>query len=273
MGIQTKEPLIMGVVNVTPDSFSDGGRWMSPDEALKHGCRLVEEGADLLDIGGESTRPGAMPISIQEELDRVIPVIERIKKTVPVKISIDTNKSSVAKEAIKAGATVINDVTAGQDPGMSALVKEYGVHIILMHMRGSPATMQVVPMYPHGVVHEVKEYLSSRVSAFLQHGISKEQIWIDPGIGFGKTGSHNIELLRSLENFLSLGVDLVVGTSRKSFLAYVLDDPQLEFELREPGTVATNLWAYTKGARVFRVHNVGNLKKALVTWRRVENGC
>jgi dihydropteroate synthase len=267
-----KAPLIMGILNVTPDSFSDGGLYLTPGQALKQAETLVREGADILDVGGESSRPGATPVSVQEELDRVIPVIQKLHAAFPVRLSIDTSKPEVAAEAIKAGVSLINDITGGQNIGMAELVKRPGVDIILMHMRGTPASMQVLPLYPRGVIHEVTEYLTARVAAFTEMGVAREQIWVDPGIGFGKALGHNLELLHHVDSLSGIGSRLVIGTSRKSFLAHVLGNPQLEYEMRESGTIATNLWAYQKGASVFRVHDVGNLKRALVTWRSIENG-
>lgn len=265
-------PIIMGILNVTPDSFSDGGLYVKPDAALEHAEKLCSEGADILDVGGQSTRPGAEEIETQAELDRVLPVIEKIRANLEVRLSIDTNKVEVAREALKLGVTLINDISAGQDFEMGTLVKSSGADIILMHMRGTPATMQVHPLYARGVVAEVKEFLSSRVRAFTEVGVAAEHIWVDPGIGFGKALSHNLELLRELDQLKGVGNRLVIGTSRKSFLGQVLNNSQLEYELREAGTIASNLWAYQKGASVFRVHDVGALKRALTTWRGIENG-
>jgi dihydropteroate synthase len=265
-------PLVMGVLNVTPDSFSDGGQFLDLESALRHASRLVGEGADILDVGGESTRPGAPEVSLQQELDRVLPVVEAIAAEFPVQISIDTSKSAVAEQAARLGATLINDVTAGSDPAMARIGAEYDVHFILMHMRGNPRTMQSQPEYPRGVVHEVRFYLADRVRAFTEAGIGPDRIWIDPGIGFGKTLEHNLELLRDLDSFHGVAERIVVGTSRKSFLSGVLGAPGLPMEAREPGTLASNLWALTKGASVFRVHDVGAMKRALKTWEAISLG-
>jgi dihydropteroate synthase len=265
-------PLIMGILNVTPDSFSDGGLFLKADAAVSQAEKLVADGADILDIGGQSTRPGAEKVEMQAEMDRVMPVIERIRKGMEIRLSIDTDKVEVAREALKLGVTLINDISAGQNFEMGSLVNQTGVDIILMHMRGSPATMQVHPLYSRGVVSEVKEFLVSRVRAFTEAGVAPERIWVDPGIGFGKALSHNLELLRDLSQLVGIGHKLVVGTSRKSFLGQVVGVPQLEYDLREPGTLASNLWAYHKGANVFRVHDVGAMKRALTTWRGIENG-
>lgn len=265
-------PLILGVLNVTPDSFSDGGRFLSRADALRQAIRLSEEGADILDVGGESTRPGAAAVGAQEELDRVLPVVESIAAELDVRISIDTSKVRVAEQAIRLGATVVNDVTGGSDAGMARLAVEYDVDFILMHMRGSPRTMQADPEYPKGVVTEVRHYLADRVRAFAEAGIDAERLWIDPGIGFGKTLEHNLELLKELKAFVGLAGRVVVGTSRKSFLAGLLGDAKLPFEAREPGTVASNLWALSQGASVFRVHDVAAFKRALQTWEAIALG-
>jgi dihydropteroate synthase len=266
-------PLVMGVLNVTPDSFSDGGRFLAKDAALSHAEKLVSEGADIVDVGGESTRPNAPPVSLQEELDRVLPVVEAIAGEFPVRISIDSSKVAVAEAAVRAGATIINDVTAGRDPEMARLGAEHDVRFILMHMRGNdPRTMQNSPEYPRGVVSEVRFYLADRVRAFAEAGIEPERIWIDPGIGFGKTPDHNLELLRGLDSFAGVAGRVVVGTSRKSFLAHILGSVGAPMEQREAGTLASNLFAYTRGASVFRVHDVGAMKRALKTWEAIAFG-
>jgi dihydropteroate synthase len=260
---------IMGILNVTPDSFSDGGKFLKKQDAIHQAFEMVREGADIIDVGGESTRPGSVPISLQEELDRVVPVIEAIHADTGVTISVDTTKFEVATEAVKAGATIINDVSGGQDVRMAGLVKDKDLTIILMHKKGTPANMQDAPRYENGVVAEVKDFLRQRRRAFQEVGIPAEKIWWDPGIGFGKTTDHNLDLLRHLEEFIPGPGKLVVGTSRKAFLAKLLGDPELPFQMREAGTLATNLWALTKGAQVFRVHQVGELKRALRTWEAV----
>ncbi len=269
---ENTSPLVMGVLNVTPDSFSDGGKFLGRDAALLQADKLATEGADLIDVGGESTRPGAPEVSSQEEMDRVLPVIEAIAAEFNVQISIDTSKVEVAEAAVRAGATVVNDVTAGQDAGMARIGAEHDVRFILMHMRGNPRTMQQAPEYPRGVAAEVRFFLADRVRAFSEAGIGPDRIWIDPGIGFGKTVDHNLELLRDLDAFHGVAERIVVGTSRKSFLASIVGEPKAAFEAREAGTLASNLWAYTKGASVFRVHDVGAMKRALKTWEAIAHG-
>lgn len=261
----------MGVLNVTPDSFSDGGRFYGKGSALAHAERLVQEGADIIDVGGESSRPGALSVSLQEEMDRVLPIVEAIRSTVSVTISVDTRKFEVAREAVRAGAGIINDISGGADIRLLDLMKQSQANLILMHMRGNPENMQKDPAYPKGVVSEVRAFLAERVRAFREAGISKDRLWVDPGIGFGKTLAHNLELLRSYKEFSAIGGRLVAATSRKSFLATVLGDPTLEFPLRDAGTLATNLWAYSHGASLFRVHDVAQFKRALTTWTAVES--
>lgn len=268
--MQSKPPLIMGILNVTPDSFSDGGTFYAKGAALAHAERMVQDGADIIDIGGESTRPGAQPISVQEEMDRVLPVVEAIRSTLSVEISVDTRKFEIASEAIRAGATILNDISGGQDPRLLDLMRHSQAKLILMHMRGTPENMQDNPVYPKGVLTQVRAFLAERVRAFREAGISKDRLWVDPGIGFGKTVAHNLELLRGFKDLAQVGGRLVAATSRKSFLAAVLENPQLDFAGREAGTLATNLWALQQGASVFRVHDVAACARAIRTWRAVE---
>ncbi len=265
-------PLVMGVLNVTPDSFSDGGEFLEREAALRHAEKLFLDGADIIDVGGESTRPGAPEVSAQVEMDRVLPVIEAIASEFAVEISIDTSKVAVAEAAVRLGATIVNDVTVGSDPAMARLGAEHDVCFILMHMRGNPRTMQKDPEYPRGVVSEVRFYLADRVRAFAEAGIDSERLWIDPGIGFGKTAEHNLELLKDLGSFEDLAGRVVVGTSRKKFLSQILGEADLPREAREPGTLASNLWAFSKGASVFRVHDVAAMKRALKTWEAIALG-
>jgi dihydropteroate synthase len=252
---------IMGVVNVTPDSFSDGGAFLDRGAAINHGLRLAFEGADLLDIGGESTRPGADPVPEREELDRVIPVIEGIRAAnVDVRISIDTSKAAVAAAALDAGADYVNDVTALRgDPDMAALVAERDVDVCLMHMLGTPRTMQAEARYAD-VVSDVKAFLSERIEVARAAGIAAERIEIDPGIGFAKTIDHNLEVLRRLRELTELGHPIVLGTSRKSFLGKITGRETAE---RMPATLATVVMAYERGAEVFRVHDVAPARDAL----------
>jgi dihydropteroate synthase len=251
---------IMGIVNVTPDSFSDGGEWFERDPAIAHGRRLVEEGASILDVGGESTRPFSDPVSEDEERARVLPVIAALAEA-GAQVSIDTMKLAVARAALDAGATYVNDVTAFRhEPALAGLVAERGCDCCLMHMLGDPRTMQVDPRYDD-VVSEIKAFLEERAAFAVAEGIAEERISVDPGIGFGKTVAHNLELLRRLEEFASLGFTVVIGTSRKGFLGQLTgrDDPHQ----RVAATVATNVLALERGATVFRVHDVAATADAL----------
>jgi dihydropteroate synthase len=256
---RTDRPVLMGVVNVTPDSFSDGGRWATPAAAIAHGRELLLDGADILDVGGESTRPFSDPVSADEERARVIPVITALADT-GAQLSIDTMKAEVARDAIAAGATYVNDVTAFRnDPALAGLVAEHGCDCCLMHMLGDPKTMQVDPRYDD-VVSEIKAFLEERAAFAVAEGIAEERITVDPGIGFGKTVAHNLELLRRLDELVALGRPIVVGTSRKSFLGRLTGRDVTE---RIAGTVATNVLAFERGASVFRVHDVAASADAL----------
>ncbi|HEX5525690.1 MAG TPA: dihydropteroate synthase [Solirubrobacterales bacterium] len=250
---------LMGVVNVTPDSFSDGGLYLDPEAAIAHGRELAAAGAEILDVGGESTRPGAAPVDEAEELRRVVPVIQALAD-LDCEISIDTSKAAVAAAALDAGATIVNDVTALRgDPGMAGLCAERGCGVVLMHMLGEPRTMQEDPRYDD-VVAEVKAFLAGRLEAAVAAGISEERVWLDPGIGFGKTAAHNLELLRRLGELRELGRPLVVGTSRKSFIGRIDGSAADE---RLGGTIASSLLAAAEGAEVLRVHDVAELRQAL----------
>jgi dihydropteroate synthase len=251
----------MGVVNVTPDSFSDGGAFEDPIAAVGHGRRLAGEGAHILDVGGESTRPGAEPVPEAEELRRVVPVLEGLAALdLPVQLSIDTMKLRVAEAAIAAGASYVNDVTAFRhDPDLAGLVADRGVDCCLMHMLGEPRTMQSDPRYGD-VVDEVKAFLEARMAAAVAAGIAEERIQLDPGIGFGKTLAHNLELLRRIDEIVALGRPVVVGTSRKTFIGRLTGRDVTE---RVHGTLATNVLALERGARVFRVHDVAACADAL----------
>jgi dihydropteroate synthase len=255
-----ERPAVMGIVNVTPDSFSDGGRYLEPDAALAHARRLVAAGADLLDVGGESTRPGAAPVAIDEELRRVIPVVERLAAEGGVAISIDTSKAAVAAAALGAGATVVNDVTAGSDPAMFEVVADAHAGLVLMHMQGEPRTMQQSPQY-HDVVVEVGDHLAERLDRAAEAGIDRDALCIDPGIGFGKTSAHNLTLLARLRELVArVDVPVLVGSSRKTFIARIVgDDPTA----RDDGTLATVVWALDQGARVVRVHDAGSAADAV----------
>src|SRR5215208_3149147 len=250
----------MGVVNVTPDSFSDGGLYLDADAAVEHGLRLLDEGADVLDVGGESTRPGAEPVGEAEERQRVLSVVERLAQGAGARVSIDTTKPAVARAALDAGATIVNDVSALRfDPGMAAVVARASAGCCLMHMLGEPRTMQQDPRYDD-VVSDVKAFLEERLAFAVSEGIDEERVWLDPGIGFGKTLEHNLELLRRLDEIAAIGRPVVVGTSRKTFLGKLTGRQPPD---RVPGTIATNVLALERGASIFRVHDVRDNVDAL----------
>jgi dihydropteroate synthase len=248
---------IMGILNVTPDSFSDGGQFFSLEAAVLHARELIVEGAEIIDVGGESTRPGADPVSPKEELRRIIPVIEKIRSEFPsVLISVDTYKATTAEKAIRAGADIINDITALRgDPSMIDVVLESGAGVVLMHMQGTPKTMQVAPSY-HDVVSEVMEFLEDRCNWLVDRGVDRERIAIDPGFGFGKRLADNIKLMRNLEAFRALAQPLLIGVSRKSGLAQMVGDAALPAAKRIWPTVALTCLLREKGAHLLRVHDV-----------------
>ncbi len=252
---------VMGIVNVTPDSFSDGGQWLDAQLAVRHGLELASQGATILDVGGESTRPGAEPVCEAEELRRVMPVIEGLVAAgTPARISIDTSKAPVAAAALAAGAALVNDVTAlRSDPAIAGVVAATQADVCLMHMLGEPRTMQDNPHYDD-VVSEVKSFLEARMAFAVGAGIAEERILLDPGIGFGKTLEHNLELLRRLDELVAIGRPVVMGASRKSFLGRLTGR---EVDDRVAATVAVNVLAFERGARVFRVHDVGPTHDAL----------
>ena len=264
---------VMGVLNVTPDSFSDGGRFLEARAAVARARALVEEGAEIVDVGGESTRPGAEPVALEEELARVVPVLEGLGEaglTASSQISIDTCKAAVARAALEAGASMVNDVSALRaDPQMAGVVADSGADCCLMHMLGEPRTMQRAGAARYAdVVDEVKAFLEERLSFAVREGIGEERILLDPGIGFGKTAAHNLALLERLGELATLGRPLLVGTSRKSFLGRIIADAAGEAESVEParrlpGTIATNVLALERGASVFRVHDVAPVRDAL----------
>jgi dihydropteroate synthase len=250
---------LMGVVNVTPDSFSDGGLYLDPGAAIRHGEELARAGAAILDVGGESTRPGAEEVALEEELRRVVPVIEGLAGG-GATVSVDTSKAAVAAAALDAGAEIVNDVTALRgDPEMTALCADRGATVVLMHMLGTPRTMQRDPVY-EDVVADVKAFLAERMEAAVAAGVAEERIWLDPGIGFGKTAAHNLELLRRLAELRELGRPLVVGTSRKSFIGKVDGSDAGE---RLGGTIASSVLAVAEGAEVLRVHDVAEVAQAM----------
>ncbi len=256
--------LVMGILNVTPDSFFDGGCWLTPEKALRRAEQMVDEGADILDIGGESTRPGAKPIDPEEELERILPVVERIDRSIPCLISIDTMHARVAQEALQAGAVMVNDVSAMRaDPRMADVCAEGGAYVILMHMQGMPRTMQVSPAY-EDVVDDVHAFLAKRCHEAMAAGVSRRKLIVDPGIGFGKKLEHNLDLINRLRELRDLGAPILVGVSRKSFLGRLLDLP---VEDRLEGTIAANAVAIARGADIIRVHDVKEGRRtADVAW-------
>jgi len=258
-------PLIMGIVNTTPDSFSDGGRWLDASAAIRHALKLRDEGADILDVGGESTRPGAVAVPVDEEIRRVLPVIEALAAEGCV-VSVDTTKPEVMRAALAAGATMVNDVMALQAPGALEGVAKSGAAICLMHMQGEPRTMQQAPSYAN-VVDEVKRFLQGRVAACEAAGIGRERLVVDPGFGFGKTLEHNLVLLKRLDRLVDLGLPVLVGLSRKSMLGALTGR---SVEAREFAGVAAHLAAIARGARLVRVHNVAAMRDALAVWNAVE---
>ena len=250
----------MGILNVTPDSFSDGGLFVNPDTALKHAFEMKLEGADIIDVGGESTRPGAQPVSADEEIGRVVLVIERITSEIDIAVSIDTTKSAVARAAIEAGAAIINDVSAMQfDPAMAAVAAQSGAGVVLMHMRGEPRTMQVDPTYDD-VVTEVKQALLGWAAEAEKAGVAPDSIALDPGIGFGKTVQHNLSLIKAVGFLAAERYPLLAGPSRKSFIGAILDLP---VEQRLEGTAAAVAWLAANGANVIRVHDVGPMAQVV----------
>ena len=255
------DPVVVGILNVTPDSFSDAGEFFDPEAAVAHAARMLGEGAGIIDVGGESTRPGSEPVEPAEEVRRVVPVIREIKAECPgAVISIDTRHSSTAEAALEAGAEVVNDITGMLgDERMASLVADSGVPVVLMHMQGEPKTMQLDPHYDD-VTAEVREFLSRRVAAAVAAGIDPEKIILDPGIGFGKKLEHNLTLLDHLGAIANLGQPLLVGTSRKSFLGRI---PGSSDSSRAAGTIATSVMAYERGATLFRVHDVQENRQAL----------
>ena len=260
-------PLVMGILNVTPDSFSDGGQHFDLANAVARARQMADEGADIIDIGGESTRPGATAVSAEEEIRRVVPVIEQISDLL---VSVDTTKAIVAERALAAGARIVNDISALQsDAEMLPVVRNSGAGVVLMHMQGTPTTMQDNPRYVD-VVQEVRKFLAERITATVTGGVKKSQIAVDPGIGFGKTVEHNRQLLAGLEQFAALGCPILVGASRKSFIGQLLNRPAAE---RLPGSLAAAAWAVLHGAKILRVHDVAetvDIVRLLAALRKVD---
>jgi len=260
-------PLLMGIVNTTPDSFSDGGKFLAPDEAVSHALRLVAEGADIIDLGGQSTRPGSEPVSVEEELQRVLPAIKALRPRTNALISVDTSKAEVARQALAAGAQIINDVTAlSEDPAMIDVLAESDAGVVIMHMLGTPKTMQLAPSYTD-VVREVMEFLARRVDWAVSHGVVSERIAIDPGIGFGKSIEHSLKLMHELDRLSQLGRPVCLGPSRKQVIGKVLDRPVGE---RTHGTIGACVAGYLHGANILRVHDVAAVRDALLVVRAIE---
>jgi dihydropteroate synthase len=261
-----KQIHLMGILNVTPDSFSDGGQYLSMEKALAHARMMKADGADIIDVGGESTRPGADPVPLQQELDRVIPVIEKLSKEIDVVLSIDTYKSQVADDALQAGAHIVNDISGLTfDADMAGVAAKHGAALILMHMKGTPKNMQINPEY-HNVVAEVKQFLDDACHKARLAGVTR--LFVDPGFGFGKRAKDNFTLLKNLETFQSLGCPIVVGTSRKSFLGNSVGAGPHE---RVEGTIVTNVIAAQKGATILRVHDVKTLNRAMDLTQQIMN--
>ncbi len=257
--LDLNQPAVMGVLNVTPDSFSDGGCYLQPDAALRRAEIMAEEGAAIIDVGGESTRPGAPLVTVQEELDRVLPVVERLTRALSIPISVDTSKPEVMREAVRVGAGLINDVRALQAPGALDVAAASGLPVCLMHLRGEPATMQQVPRYSDAVA-EVYAFLAERVQICEAAGISRDRILVDPGFGFGKTLEHNLRLLRHLNRFTDLAAGVLVGISRKSMIGLLLNTPVTE---RLSGSLAAAVIALWQGAKIIRTHDVRETVQAL----------
>jgi dihydropteroate synthase len=256
-------PLLMGILNSTPDSFSDGGKYSTVDLAVEHGLRLVEEGADILDIGGESTRPGAEPVSLEEELRRVIPVIERLAGLVKIPISIDTSKAEVARQALRSGAGIVNDISGLRfDERMIEVCVENPCGVICMHIQGTPQTMQIEPHY-NNVVEDLCHDFFERLNALEMAGLPRERIVIDPGLGFGKTAQHNLEILSNISRFHQLGRPVLIGHSRKRFLQKVL---QRTMDERLYGTIGVSIALAEQGVEILRVHDVGANRDAILAW-------
>ncbi|HZM44787.1 MAG TPA: dihydropteroate synthase [Burkholderiales bacterium] len=264
--LDLSRPLVMGVVNVTPDSFSDGGRFLAPHAAVAHARRLIEEGADIVDLGGESSRPGAAPVPVEEEVARIIPVVRALHDA-PVPLSVDTAKPEVMRAALAEGAAMVNDITSLASPGALQAVAGSDCAVCLMHMQGEPRTMQAHPAYDD-VVRDVKAFLSSRVAAAEHAGIARGRIVIDPGFGFGKSVDHNLELLRCLREFTGLGVPVLAGWSRKSSLGQLTGRPAQD---RLAASLAAALISVQNGASIVRVHDVAATRDALAVWQAVEN--
>lgn len=266
-GLTLDRPRIMGIINVTPDSFSDAGEALKPEDAIERGRAMLDAGADILDVGGESTRPGADPVDAGEEMARVLPVVKGLSELGAL-VSIDTRRAQVMKAAIEAGAKIVNDVTAlTGDPDSPSVVAESGLPVVLMHMQGEPGTMQDNPQYGDAAA-EVFDYLKQRVADCGAAGIEASRIAVDPGIGFGKTVAHNLDILNRLDLFRDFGPPVLIGVSRKSFIGKISrDEPPKD---RVPGSIAAQLAAFSQGVRLFRVHDVAETRQSLEVWQAIE---
>ena len=263
-----KQSLIMGILNVTPDSFSDGGKYLEKNTAINHALEMIDEGADIIDIGGESTRPFSDPVSLKEEISRVVPVIEGIRKESDICISIDTTKSQVATAALNSGASVINDVSAMEvDPLMVDVALKFDCPLIIMHMKGTPKNMQDDPQY-ESLISDIKDYLLDRIDFIISKGINPKKIVIDPGIGFGKTVENNFEIIKNLNHFTTMNFPVLLGASRKSFIGISLNLPEKD---RLEGSLAANIIGLQNGAKIFRVHDVAETNKALIIANKIFN--
>ncbi|MFL2510707.1 MAG: dihydropteroate synthase [Candidatus Neomarinimicrobiota bacterium] len=263
-----KQSLLMGILNITPDSFSDGGNYFEKNSAVKHALEMINEGADIIDIGGESTKPFSDPVSLDEELSRVLPVIEALRKETDVCISIDTTKSEVANQALEIGASIINDISAMEfDKSMVDIALKFDCPIILMHMKGTPKNMQENPQYS-SLISEIISYLNTRIDFVISKGINRKKIIIDPGIGFGKSVENNFEIINNLNQFTKLGYPVLLGASRKSFIGITLDDSEDD---RIEGSLAANVIGLQKGVSIFRVHDVDQTRKALTIAKKIFN--
>jgi dihydropteroate synthase len=265
-----RRTLVMGILNITPDSFSDGGRFADYERALARAFELISAGADILDVGGESTRPGSAPVPLAVELERVIPIIRAVHESSDIPISVDTNKSEVALQSLAAGADIINDISSLLfDPGMARVAAESGAPVILMHMLGTPRTMQVNPVY-ESVISEIIAFLEERMKFAVQNGIERSQIIVDPGIGFGKTVTHNLNIIRNLDSFSCMDRPILLAASRKRFIGKVLGRPECE---RELGTAVVNAFGVAAGAHILRVHDVAFHRGAVDLAEAVRSGC
>lgn len=265
-GLTLDRPLIMGIVNATPDSFSDGGEAFTFEDAVARGLKMLEDGANIIDVGGESTRPGAAPITLEDEIERSVPVVERLARE-GATVSIDTRHAQVMRAALDAGAAIINDVSALSGAGSLDIVAGSDASVVLMHMQGEPGTMQSDPTYDDAP-GEVLAYLKTRVQACEAAGIARERIAVDPGIGFGKTVKHNLEILKHLDLYQDLGLALLLGASRKSFIGQVAEEP--DAQRRVPGSIAAALWGVARGANILRVHDVAETVQALKLWQAIQ---